>query len=125
MNIIRKSRGTELPKQAQRVFLCYNSHNTDSRDNIISDLLSLDAGVDCIVSFQENPDTHASEEFLRNELLETQLLVIWVTMEMLQSIAPENLLAEYIIAREFNIPILPILNDLGQDLKNENELFIL
>jgi len=54
MNISRKSRGTELPKQAQRIFLSYNKHNSAGRDDITSDLLSMDAGIDCVVSYLEN-----------------------------------------------------------------------
>jgi len=113
MNIIRKSRGTELPKQAQRVFLNCNISNIADRDELISDLLSMDAGMDCVVSYIESPDDSIDEEQLRQELHETQLLVIWVTPELLQSITPEKRPVEYRIAQEFHNPILPILNDDG------------
>jgi len=113
MNIIRKARGTELPKQVQRVFLSYNGCNAMDRDAVISDLLSMDAGMDCVVSYIENPDDGTDEEQLRNELYETQLLVIWVTPEMLQSTVPDKLPTEYRIVRELEIPVLPIMKDKG------------
>ena len=112
MNIIRKSRGTELPKQGQRIFLNYSGCNVAERDDVISDLLSVDAGLDCVVSYIENPDAATiEEEELRNELYETQLVVIRLTLEMLVSATTENLPLEYRIARELHIPVLPILSD--------------
>jgi len=113
MKIIHKSRGSEIPKQAQRVFLIYSGSNVDARDTIISDLHSMDAGMDCVVSYIENPDAAIDENELQNEFSQIQLLVIWVTMEMLQSITPKELPREYSIAREFHIPVLPILKDDG------------
>ncbi len=130
MKIIRKSRGTELakqvskgtkfPNQAQRVFLCYNKSNIKDIYNkdgncIVADLLSMDAGMDCVVSYLENPN-EIDEKELRNELSESGALVIFVTTEMLKSIENENLPVEYQIARELNIPILPISN---ADLKDK------
>ena len=113
MNIAYKSRGTELPKQAQKVFLCYNGHDVADRDAIIYDLLSMDAGTDCVVSYLENFDAAIDEEQLRNELSTTQLLVIFATLDMLQSITPGELPVEYRIAKELHTPIFPILNDDG------------
>jgi tetratricopeptide (TPR) repeat protein len=60
-----------------------------------------------------NSDTTIDEEQLRNEILETHLLVIFVTSDMLQSVTLEELPVEYSIAKELNIPILPILKDDG------------
>jgi len=114
MNIIRKARGSEIPKQAQQVFLCCDVQ--DERDNIISDLLSMDAGIDCVVSYLENQNLdRRNEVFLRNELTktETQLLVIFVTIEMLESIVDKKWSLEYHIAQELNIPVLFILKDDG------------
>ena len=113
MKIIRKSRGTVLPKQAQKVFLCYNGCDTAGRDEIVSDLLSMDAGIDCVVSYIKNPDAAIDENHLQNEFSGTQLFVIWVTLEMLQSTSTQKLPTEYRIAQELHIPILPILNDDG------------
>jgi hypothetical protein len=53
MTIIRKARGTEVPHRAQRVFFCCDPQNADNRDNLIADLLSMDAGMDCVVSCLE------------------------------------------------------------------------
>jgi len=113
MNIVRKSRGKELPKQTQRVFLCYNGCSTADRDAIISDLLSMDAGADCVVSYIENPDAAIDAEQLQNELSTNHLLVIFVTLDMLQSVTPGELPVEYRIAKELHVPIFPILNDDG------------
>jgi len=113
MNIARKSRGSELPKQAQRVFLSCNISNVTDRDELISDLLSMDAGIDCVVSYLENPDVVIDEEQLQNEFSTTHLLVIFVTLDMLQSVTPGELPVEYRIAKELHIPIFPILNDDG------------
>ena len=113
MNIIRKARGSELPKQAQKVFLYYNGHNVAERDAIISDLLSMDAGADCVVSYLKNLDAAIDEKQLRNEFSTTQLLVIFATLDLLQSITSGELPVEYRIAKELHIPIFPILNDDG------------
>ena len=118
MGIIRNARGSEISKQSQRVFLSYNGYDAATRDDIISDLLSMDAGTDCVVSCLENPDAVIDKEQLRNELYNTQLLVIWVTPmviwvtpKMLQSITDEKWPIEHRLAQELQIPILPILND--------------
>ena len=113
MDIIRKARGTTIPKKAQRVFFCCDPQNSHNRDSLISDLLSMDAGVDCVVSWLESLYTDASNEQLRNELHDSQLFVIWVTVELLQSLTSSEWPAEYLIARELRIPILPIANDGG------------
>lgn len=113
MDIIRKARGTTIQMKAQRVFFCCDPRNTCSKDSLISDLLSMDAGVDCVVSWLESPCTDASIEQLRNELRDSQLFVIWVTVELLQSLTSGDWPAEYLIARELRVPILPIANDGG------------
>jgi len=71
-NVQRHSRTADYSKQSQRVFLYCK---TDAeRTELIDDILSHDAGMDCVVSylnaFEEN-------EF-RGELLETGLFVLWV-----------------------------------------------
>jgi tetratricopeptide (TPR) repeat protein len=112
MEITRKARGSEISEQAQRVFLLWNEHNVMNRDEIISDLHSMDAGMDCVVSYFEKPDAAIEEEQLKNEFEGThQLLVIWVTVEMLQATVPDKLPIGYCIAQKQNVPILPILND--------------
>ena len=61
MNITRKSRGSEIPNQAQRVFLSHDENNTAIRDIIVSDLLSIDAGLDCVVSYLEKTGSGGGE----------------------------------------------------------------
>jgi hypothetical protein len=53
MTITRKARGTEIPHRAQRVFFCCDPQNAGKKDDLIADLLSRDAGMDCVVSYLE------------------------------------------------------------------------
>jgi len=110
MNIIRKARGKDISKKDQRVFFCCADQNFNQKDMLISDLLSQDAGIACIVSWVESGD-NVDTEALRNELQESQLLVLWVTAELLESISDGVLPIEYRIAREIDLPVLPIAND--------------
>ena len=112
-NIVRRARGTQIPMQAQRVFFSCDARNTRDRDMLIADLLSMDAGMDCVVSYFEIPGANIDEELLRNELHDTQTLVLWVTVELLQSIAVGNWPVEFRIAQELHTPILPIAKDGG------------
>jgi hypothetical protein len=67
MTITRKARGAGIPHRAQRVFFCCDAQNADKRDGLIADLLSMDAGMDCVVSYLETRDG-IDTETLRNEL---------------------------------------------------------
>ena len=107
-NIIRKARGKVIPKRAQRVFFSCDVRNSNGKDALVADLLSMDAGMDCVVSWLETPDAYIDETLLRNELRDTQVIVLWVTVELLQSIASGKLPVEYLIAQEVHTPILPI-----------------
>ena len=49
MKIIRKARGKEIPKRAQRVFFSCDMRNVDGKERLVADLLSTDAGMDCVV----------------------------------------------------------------------------
>ena len=109
-NIIRKARGTKIPKQAQRIFLSYDAHNSNDRDSLIADLLSMDAGMDCVVSYLEMPGADSDENLLKNELQDTQALVLWVTKDLLQTMRDGVFPVEYRIAQELHTPILPIAN---------------
>ena len=97
-----------MPKQAQRVFLCLNKRNIGDEMALVSDLLSLDAGMDCVVSWLEIPGGNVDERLLRNEILDTQALILWVTPELLESMTAGVFPFEYRIAREYHTPILPI-----------------
>ena len=113
MDIVRKARGTKIPKQAQRVFLSCDKNNENNRSQLISDLLSMDAGMDCVVSYYEANSSTIDEKLLRNELLDTQVFVLWVTTELLQSAKDGVFPIEYHIAKELHTPILPIASDGG------------
>ena len=112
MNIIREARGTNISKQAQQIFLCCVDQDFIQRDILVRELLSPDAGVDCVVSWIE-PNNDIDEALLRNELQEAQLLVIWVTVEFLTSIKDGVFPIEYRIAQEQKLPVLPIAADGG------------
>jgi len=106
--IVRRARGTEIPKRAQRVFFCCDARNANDKESLIADLLSHDAGMDCVVSWIEKPDGKIDKDLLRNELQDTQALVLWVTKDLLQSMYENKFPDEYLIAQELRTPILPI-----------------
>jgi len=107
-NILARSRGTKISVSMQRVFLCQESPNIDGRDKIISDLLSLDAGMDVVILYREG-NSDINIDLLREELTGVQTLVLWVTKEIIESFRSGVIPVEYKIAKnELNIPILPI-----------------
>jgi len=126
VKLIRKARGNEIQRQQQRVFLCQIPENEGGRNPIVDDLLSMDAGMDCVVSWLEDRENalrqarattglHVveldDEVVLRNELIETQAMVLWVTEALLQSIATKHWPKAYLMAQELRVPILPIASD--------------
>jgi hypothetical protein len=104
----RKARGAEIPHKAQKVFFFYDSQDADEKDSLIADLLSMDAGMDCVVSYLETRDD-IDTETLRNELQEHQALALWVTARLLDSMANGDIPEEYRLAKELGVPILPIV----------------
>jgi hypothetical protein len=57
MTITQKTRGNKKPtRDTQRVFFCCDRRNIADREGLIADLLSEDAGMDCLVSYLETPD---------------------------------------------------------------------
>ena len=110
MNIKRKARGGQIPKQASRVFLCLDPQNMMDTNKLISNLHDIKYGMDCVVSWLETPED-IDEDALREELYDTHALVVWVTIELLQSISANRIPKEFIIARELKRPIIPIAND--------------
>ena len=111
MNIIRKARGSFILKDVPRVFLSCDAHNVNDIGLLISHLHSMDAGIACVVSYFEKPGQDINEELLLHELQGTNMLVLWVTIEWLKAATDQGFPIEYRIARELNIPILPIVND--------------
>ncbi len=111
MNIIRKARGTKIPKQIQRILLCCNHSNTYAKDKLIEDLLSTDAGIDCVVSWLDKPDNNVDIEALYDELRETQALVLLVTAELCRSMDNGKKPVEFEIAQKLHIPIIPIIQE--------------
>lgn len=109
MNIIRKARGTEIPHRVQGLFFCCDTRNAGDKDKLIADLLSMDAGMDCVVSYLETQDI--DRELLQNELRENQAFVLWITVELLQSMTADNFPAEYLMAKELRVPVMPIADN--------------
>jgi tetratricopeptide (TPR) repeat protein len=107
MTITRKARGTEISHRAQRVFFCCDEQNADKKDSLIADLFSMDAGMDCVVSYLE-PGDAVDTEALQNELQEHQALVLWVTAQLLESMKNGKTPEEYRLAKELGVPILPV-----------------
>ncbi|MCL2825857.1 MAG: hypothetical protein FWD72_00450, partial [Eggerthellaceae bacterium] len=83
MEITRKARGTQLPKRGQKVFLGCGSQGDGERARVVADLLSMDAGMDCVVSYAEGPIAPFDAEALRDELMESQAMVLLVTEGLL------------------------------------------
>jgi len=112
MNIIHKARAEEIQRHQQRVFLCWHQANAKERDKLIENLLSHDAGADCVVSWIEDPAGDIDETLLRQELRETQLFVFIVTVPFLQK-AKNEAPPEFRIAEEMkeNLPRLPVATD--------------
>jgi hypothetical protein len=113
MQILQKARGTAIPQHAQKVFFSCDAANANDSGSLIADLLSMDAGLDCVVSYFEKPGADIDEALLRDELQENQVLVLWVTMELVQSMNDDNFPIEYRIAQELRLPIFPIASDGG------------
>ena len=112
MEIIQKSRGSEIQRHQQRIFLYWHSKNTAQRDILIHDLLSQDAGADCVVSWIKEPDKIIDEIILEQELHETAVMVLIVSQELLdQAKIKESI--ELHIAKKLKLPIMPIAIDSG------------
>ena len=115
MKIVPRARAKKIPSQAQRMFLSCAAANVFDREMLIEDLLSPDAGMDCVVLYVvDPPETKAKDDetakalaLLEHELRGTQGLVLWVTKELLE-FEPDKMPIEYRLARKFNIPVLPI-----------------
>lgn len=112
LQIVRKARGSEILRDRQRIFLCWHPKNVVARDILLKDLLSHDAGVDCVVSYRENPGDTMDKASFEQELHETQLMVLLVSPEFLKLPKVEKPL-EYRMAKELKHPILPIALDAG------------
>ena len=114
MKINSRGRGTEIPHKTQRVFLSFDPKNIDDLEKLTSDILDMEYGMDCAVCWLDKPGEDIDNEHLYNVLFhETQLLVLWVTVELLQSLSAGYTPVELKIARELNIPVLPIAIDGG------------
>jgi len=107
MEIIRQSRGSEIQRHQQRVFLCWHTENSTARDILIRDLLSLDAGADCVLSWLETPDGYIDEVGLEQELYETSAMVLIVSQEYLEQ-SKTHAPFEYLLAKKIKLPILPV-----------------
>jgi len=107
MEIIRQSRGSEIQRNQQRIFLCWHTENSTARDILIRDLLSLDAGADCVVSWLEAPDGYIDVVGLEQELYETSAMVLIVSQEYLEQ-SKTRAPFEYSLAKKIKLPIIPV-----------------
>ncbi|MCL1847217.1 MAG: tetratricopeptide repeat protein [Coriobacteriia bacterium] len=105
---MRRARGSEIPRQAQRVFLSWDEDNKRMREQLIEAVLSRDAGADCVVSWTESPWDTSDLEGLENELHETQLLILLVTPQFLARPAAD-IPPEYTHAKHLQLPVLPVV----------------
>ena len=94
--------------QTQRVFLYCAPANVADRDKLIEDLLSNDAGIDCMVQYVDSPDAPRDETKLENEMTGTKALVLWVTPDLLSAIREKKIPVEYTLAQKLKLPVLPI-----------------
>jgi hypothetical protein len=85
--------------------------NDSQRDNMVADLLSHDAGMDCVVSFPKRPLADIDQATLLDELHGTQALILLVTADMLALWKDGSPPPEYMPARENGVPILPVVSD--------------
>ncbi|GHV96154.1 hypothetical protein AGMMS50293_24740 [Spirochaetia bacterium] len=109
---VRKARGTNISRQAQRVYLCFDKANKDDLNALIDDLLSQDSGMDCVVTWANTTDK-LDNNIIKNEFRETQVLIVWVTNEFLNSVHTNGIPIDLNLAHDLHIPILPIAQDEG------------
>ena len=108
MSVTRKTRGTQAKRNQQRILLYWHPKDEKERDVLVKDLLSLDAGFDCMVSWFETPDGDIDETLLRQELLSTQALVLFITNNMLIDVRVNGKPRVFEIANELGMSIFPI-----------------
>jgi len=96
--------------QSQRIFLICDKNSVNDRKTLVENLRSTAIEIDCIISYIDTPDKNVDDKTLHEELQETDLLILLVTQELLDSIA-NNKIPEFVIARKMNTPILPIAKE--------------
>ncbi|MDR2699659.1 MAG: tetratricopeptide repeat protein [Nitrososphaerota archaeon] len=97
--------------QSQRIFLICDKNSAKDRKILVENLCSAAVEIDCIISYIETPDKNVDDKTLHEELQETDLLILLVTQELLDSIA-YNKIPEFVIAQKMSTPILPIAKEL-------------
>jgi len=108
MKIVSRARAEKFSIQTQRVFLYCTAADVSEREMLVGDLLSNDAGMDCVVLYVDPPDAPRDETLLENELRGAQALILWVTKDLLESIRADGIPAEYRLAQKLHLPVLPI-----------------
>ena len=109
---IRKARGTEIPKKAQRIFLCCTDGDELFREALIEDILSQDAGTDCVVTYSNSPAVPKTDD-LQHELLESKVVVLAVTDAFLSLMEQGKRPEAFSFASDNGIPVLPVAADSG------------
>ncbi len=112
---VRKARGSAIPKRAQRVFVCYAVGDSGDRDRLVADVLSYDAGVDCVVTYLKQPGMPANEALLKNELYESSAMVVLISDGFLNALDQGTPPWGYSLAKvtggEIEVPVIPIVVD--------------
>ncbi|MCL2684764.1 MAG: toll/interleukin-1 receptor domain-containing protein, partial [Synergistaceae bacterium] len=108
---VRRARGTEIPRRTQRIFLCCDVGNCGERETLVADILSQDAGVDCVLTYLPDSGGAADGAALLNELQQSQAMVLLVSRELLASLEGARPPLAYTLAREHGVPVLPVAVD--------------
>ena len=82
MKIIPSPKRKVVSKQAQRIFFSCVGKDFDKREKIIGDLYE-QADTNLVVMHFDTPNEKIDEELLKNELQETNALVLFVTLNLL------------------------------------------
>ena len=111
MEFTRKAQGIEIPKNAQRIFLCWDFKDTGFLDTICTDILYHDVHTTCVVTYFENEEVQieCGTEILQNELLNTKILVILITKDLIENWERNRMPTEFVFAKQHEIPVLPIV----------------
>ena len=104
---IRRSRGTEIPKHAQRIFLCCDGCDDNIRETLINDIFSFDIEADCVITYLNRA---VDKEILLNELHRSKLVILVVSEKLIEALK-DNGSIMYSTARESERPIIPFAID--------------
>lgn len=101
--------GTKSPNHANRIFLYVNPKDFYLLSEIIEDLQTVDMRLSCVISYDNiNSGAKAGNDELKNELLNSNLIIALITAEFVKDVRMGKIPFEIIEAKKFEKPILPI-----------------